>query len=945
MSDSDEAFGGASDNSAITIRANKGPQEMFLMTTADVALFGGAAGGGKSAALMFQPLAHIDNPNFGAIIFRRTNPQIFNEGALWDQSTKLYPSLGARPRVARAEWVFPSGAKVRFAHMEYEKSKKEWDGSQIALICFDELTSFTSTMFWYMLSRNRSTCGIRPYMRASCLAGDTYVQADGKLLRIDQCEQAKPSLLSIDSAGKLFAESPTGFFRRKTTGGLRIATTHGEVICTPDHRFYRWSPAGPVEAEASSLAAGDFLASVRQVPHGTIALDSDETYLVGYTVGDGGLTGRKHIPRLYWTEQNPEHTVYVATIAERVLKTKIGIHKRSRADAFSIYTTTARSPKALAFIRQNADALKTGVVRSIPSDVTAGDVNSVRGLLQGLYDAEGHVSEDAIAISVTSRSIIQQINMLLRRWGIIARLDSKQPPSPRKRWYKLTLCGRQLVMFAEKIGFRNVKKQAAAMRVSERIAASGWFRNRESDLVPIDRGTIHHLRSLFGKSWWNPNTNIRRDTTAKVLSAAAASGMDASALERWSAYAWERVRTVEKIELAEAFDVTMPSTHIYVAGNLLSHNCNPDADSWVAELVKWWINQDTGYPIPERSGVIRWFIREDGRLLWFDTKKQAARYLVKGGLEPEKAVNQPKSFTFIPAKLEDNPVLESIDPGYRANLLAMEQVERERLLGGNWKIRPAAGLKFPRDAWKYFDEVPTGLRRFVRFWDKAGTEKGKGARTAGGLMAELDEKDARDRGLPRYWVLDVIAERWDDAGRESKIRATAELDQARYKMVTIGMEQEPGSGGKHSAHITIGMLAGFDVYAERATTNKSARWSPLAAQQQIGNVGLVRGNWNWAEAVEELDALAGDARTSYGDYEGLDKGKLKDIADCLSGAFKFLAGGRMGVVEGDLIASGDPDQYEHESKPLDEEDIADLPDYFRELVEESNRLGRDDWRD
>ena len=85
--------------------------------------------------------------------------------------------------------------------------------------------------------------------------------------------------------------------------------------------------------------------------------------------------------------------------------------------------------------------------------------------------------------------------------------------------------------------------------------------------------------------------------------------------------------------------------------------CNPDADSWVAELVKWWINQDTGYPIHERSGVIRWFIREDGQLRWFDTKKQAARHLVKGGLDPAKAVKQPKSFTFIPAKLEDNPVL------------------------------------------------------------------------------------------------------------------------------------------------------------------------------------------------------------------------------------------------------------------------------------------------
>lgn len=494
----------------------------------------------NSFALLMQPLAHVENANFGAIIFRRTNPQIFNEGALWDISNKVYPQLGARPRVARAEWVFPSGAKVRFAHMEYEKSKREWDGSQIAFIGFDELTSFTATMFWYMLSRNRSTCGIRPYVRASC---------------------------------------------------------------------------------------------------------------------------------------------------------------------------------------------------------------------------------------------------------------------------------------------------------------------------------------------------------------------------------------------------------------------NPDADSWVAELVAWWINQETGYPIHERSGVIRWFIREDGRLVWFDSKKSAARHLVKGGLTPEKAIGIPKSFTFIPAKLEDNPILESVDPGYRANLMAMELVERERLLGGNWKIRPAAGLKFPRDAWKLYDEPPTGLIRLVRFWDKAGTEKGKGARTAGGLMGMLDEKDAIARGLPRFWVLDVQAARWDDATREAKIKATAMLDNARYGNVTIGMEQEPGSGGKHSAMMTINMLAGFNVYAERATTNKSARWSPLAAQQQIGNVGLVRGTWNWAETIEELDALAGDARTAYGDYEGLDKGKLKDIADSLSGAFKYLAAGDIGAIIGDLIASGDPDNIAEESKPLTAEEIEELPEFWRELVQESDGLGRDSRRD
>lgn len=193
-------------------------------------------------------------------------------------------------------------------------------------------------------------------------------------------------------------------------------------------------------------------------------------------------------------------------------------------------------------------------------------------------------------------------------------------------------------------------------------------------------------------------------------------------------------------------------------------------------------------------------------------------------------------------------------------------------------------------------------------------------------------------------MLDIQASRWDDATREAKIKATAGLDNARFGNVTVGMEQEPGSGGKHSALMTINLLSGFDVYAERATTNKSARWSPLAAQQQVGNVGLVRGNWDWAGAVDELDALSGDARTAYGDYEGLDKGKLKDIADALSGAFKFLAATGGGTIQGDLIASGDPANMEEEAKPLDQQDIEGLPDFLRELVEESNTL-HDEWRD
>ena len=68
----------------IVIGPQPGPQEMFLSTPADIAGYGGAAGGGKSFGLLLEALRHIDNPEFGWVIFRRTYPMITNEGGLWD---------------------------------------------------------------------------------------------------------------------------------------------------------------------------------------------------------------------------------------------------------------------------------------------------------------------------------------------------------------------------------------------------------------------------------------------------------------------------------------------------------------------------------------------------------------------------------------------------------------------------------------------------------------------------------------------------------------------------------------------------------------------------------------------------------------------------------------------------------------------------------------------
>lgn len=151
------------------IKPQKGPQEDFLSTSADIAIYGGAAGAGKSFALLMEPLRHIDNNKFGAVCFRRESPQITSQGGLWDTSFELYSSYDARPIQSPSyHWQFKNGSTITFSHIQHEKNVKSWDGSQIPLLMFDELQHFTAKQFFYMLSRNRSTCGVKPYIRATC---------------------------------------------------------------------------------------------------------------------------------------------------------------------------------------------------------------------------------------------------------------------------------------------------------------------------------------------------------------------------------------------------------------------------------------------------------------------------------------------------------------------------------------------------------------------------------------------------------------------------------------------------------------------------------------------------------------------------------------------------------------------------------------------------------
>lgn len=354
---------------------------------------------------------------------------------------------------------------------------------------------------------------------------------------------------------------------------------------------------------------------------------------------------------------------------------------------------------------------------------------------------------------------------------------------------------------------------------------------------------------------------------------------------------------------------------------------NPDPDSWVRNFIDWWIGKN-GLAIPERSGKIRWFVRINGECIWGDTRMDLLRYQFDGEitavdkthedtdelfmLDPndtkaqtivkkgEKGVlyvitgtkeffqwdgneyrrlQAPKSVTFILSTLQDNKILMRNDPSYLANLQALPLVEQERLLGGNWDIRPSAGMYFPRSKVNLIDEIPNDVVRWVRAWDLAGTEDKRTnnpqdgpAYTAGVLMGKR-----RNGGIV---IADVINHRLNSSDVRETVLNTAKADKAAYKWrIRIRMNQDPGQAGKEQAEQYIKLLSGFSVNIERESGSKETRAEALSAQW-IGVKGSEKGN------VYVLNAPWTNAYLAQ--MDGFPDRKFKDMADASSTGFLEL---------------------------------------------------------
>lgn len=141
-------------------------QAEFLKLNIKESLYGGAAGGGKSDALLMAALQYVEVEEYAAIIFRRTYKDLSLPGALMERAHEWLDTTDAKWKEQDKTWIFPSGATLTFGYLATESDKYNYQGSEYSFIGFDELTQFEESQYQYLFSRLRRLKGSTVPLRA-----------------------------------------------------------------------------------------------------------------------------------------------------------------------------------------------------------------------------------------------------------------------------------------------------------------------------------------------------------------------------------------------------------------------------------------------------------------------------------------------------------------------------------------------------------------------------------------------------------------------------------------------------------------------------------------------------------------------------------------------------------------------------------------------------------
>lgn len=146
---------------------------LMLLNEFKEVFFGGAAGGAKSEGLLMAGAQYLTEPNYDAVVFRRTYAELSKPGALLDRSHDWWYGTDAHWDGTKKQWRFPSGATFNFDYLDHENDKRKQKSAEYNFIAFDELSEFPESFYTFMFSRLRkgANCFIPSRIRSASNPG------------------------------------------------------------------------------------------------------------------------------------------------------------------------------------------------------------------------------------------------------------------------------------------------------------------------------------------------------------------------------------------------------------------------------------------------------------------------------------------------------------------------------------------------------------------------------------------------------------------------------------------------------------------------------------------------------------------------------------------------------------------------------------------------------
>lgn len=327
---------------------------------------------------------------------------------------------------------------------------------------------------------------------------------------------------------------------------------------------------------------------------------------------------------------------------------------------------------------------------------------------------------------------------------------------------------------------------------------------------------------------------------------------------QYSLVVWDEVQWIGKNQISYLFSRVRSKAK---GPHRVLATCNPHPDAAVRPFVEWYLDQSTGIPIPERSGIVRYFAEYRGDFVFGDTEEE---------IKEKYSQNlKPQTYTFISANIYSNPVLMQRDPQYVARLENLKRSERARLLEGSWYVREEASKLVNRNDIEIVEFAPVERATRIRCWDFAYTLPSEinrdpdwtasvmVSRTAEGVYTI--EHAERMRIAPSDHVRSVIERAKYDGIDEVQVFIPKEIGPG--KAWSIQMSRELAEAGIPVRMIQISGHSG-----------KLSKFKPAASLIGNHHVKMVRGNWNeWF--LDELEAFDGVSRNT---------GQHDDSVDCLS---------------------------------------------------------------